>query len=46
MQLELGDVTDFVALMDQSMPEWAFYQRELNRLSVRQEQWPNPHTDP
>lgn len=29
----------FVALMDTFMPEWAFYQKELNRLPVRQERW-------
>lgn len=29
----------FVALMDEFMPDWAFYQQELNRLPVRQERW-------
>ena len=33
----------FVVLLDELQPNWAFYQRELNRLLVRQKRWSESH---
>jgi predicted metal-dependent hydrolase len=37
--LERTHGSRFVALMEQFMPSWEFYRRELNRLPVRHESW-------